>query len=210
MRNYNQAPLPFQGQKRRFLKLFKERLKQFNPTATYVDLFGGSGLLSHTVKQTHPSAKVIYNDFDNYHLRLKNIDKTNALLSDMAPCLNKFAKGQKVSEDVKIKVLDRIAQEDGFVDYITVSSNLIHSAQRALNFTELNAQTFYGRGTVKTNYTAEGYLDGVDIVSHDYKTLYRQYQGQELVFLLDPPYLSTDVSSYTANTWGLKDYLEMY
>ena len=50
MRNYTQAPLPFQGQKRKFLKDFKSALTEFSPTATYVDLFGGSGFLSHTVK----------------------------------------------------------------------------------------------------------------------------------------------------------------
>lgn len=71
MTNYTQAPLPFQGQKRRFLKDFKEALKNYSPTATYVDLFGGSGLLSHTVKQVYPDAVVVYNDFDGYKNRLK-------------------------------------------------------------------------------------------------------------------------------------------
>ena len=33
MNNYVQAPLPFQGQKRRFLKPFKEALKDFSPSA---------------------------------------------------------------------------------------------------------------------------------------------------------------------------------
>lgn len=60
--NYVQAPLPFQGQKRRFLKPFKEALNEFPADAVYIDLFGGSGLLSHTVKDYYPDAKVIYND----------------------------------------------------------------------------------------------------------------------------------------------------
>ena len=51
MKKYTQAPLPFQGQKRRFLKPFKTALESFPADAVYVDLFGGSGLLSHTVKQ---------------------------------------------------------------------------------------------------------------------------------------------------------------
>ena len=58
--NYVQAPLPFQGQKRRFLKPFKQALNEFPSDAVYVDLFGGSGLLSHTVKEYYPNAKVIY------------------------------------------------------------------------------------------------------------------------------------------------------
>ena len=65
-KNYTAAPLPFMGQKRRFLKDFKTALKGYSNTAIYVDLFGGSGLLIHTVKQVYPEATVIYNDFDNY------------------------------------------------------------------------------------------------------------------------------------------------
>ena len=30
MKNFNQSPLPFQGQKRRFMADFKEALKQFS------------------------------------------------------------------------------------------------------------------------------------------------------------------------------------
>lgn len=60
---YNQAPLPFMGQKRKFLKRFREELAKCPPTAVYVDLFGGSGLLSRTVKDTYPKARVVYNDF---------------------------------------------------------------------------------------------------------------------------------------------------
>ena len=55
MKIYNQAPLPFQGQKRRFVKPFKEALKSFPNDAVYIDLFGGSGLLSHTVKSVYPN-----------------------------------------------------------------------------------------------------------------------------------------------------------
>lgn len=33
MKNYHQSPLPFQGQKRRFLKQFKQGLNEFSPTA---------------------------------------------------------------------------------------------------------------------------------------------------------------------------------
>ena len=32
-----------------------------------IDLFGGSGLLAHTIKRERPELKVIYNDYDNYY-----------------------------------------------------------------------------------------------------------------------------------------------
>ena len=44
--NYNQAPLPFQGQKRKFVKLFAEKIETLPDDTIFVDLFGGSGLLS--------------------------------------------------------------------------------------------------------------------------------------------------------------------
>ncbi len=42
MKTYNQAPLPFQGQKRRFLKAFKQCLNNFKTDAT----------LNHSAKYT--------------------------------------------------------------------------------------------------------------------------------------------------------------
>nr|DAF53120.1 MAG TPA: DNA adenine methylase [Siphoviridae sp. ctLdn10] len=47
---YNSAPLPFVGQKRMFAKDFKKVLEHFPDGTTFVDLFGGSGLLSHITK----------------------------------------------------------------------------------------------------------------------------------------------------------------
>lgn len=37
---YQSAPLPFMGQKRMYVKEFREALKQFPEDAVYVDLFG--------------------------------------------------------------------------------------------------------------------------------------------------------------------------
>ena len=39
-------------------------------STVFVDLFGGSGLLSHITKRCKPEATVIYNDFDNYHKQM--------------------------------------------------------------------------------------------------------------------------------------------
>ncbi|MFW9339073.1 hypothetical protein ACN9N6_01275, partial [Glaesserella parasuis] len=71
---YKQTPLPFVGQKRMLLKHFSQilndNIKGDGEGWTIVDVFGGSGLLSHTAKQLKPQARVIYNDFDNYAERL--------------------------------------------------------------------------------------------------------------------------------------------
>ena len=44
---YLSAPLPFVGQKRMFAKEFMKVLEQYPDGTLFVDLFGGSGLLSH-------------------------------------------------------------------------------------------------------------------------------------------------------------------
>ncbi len=44
-----------------------------------IDVFGGSGLLSHVAKGLKPKAKVIYNDFGGYAERLNHITETNQL-----------------------------------------------------------------------------------------------------------------------------------
>lgn len=80
---YLSAPLPFVGQKRMFAKEFMKVLEQYPDGTLFVDLFGGSGLLSHITKSLKPHSTVIYNDFDNYRFRMKHIPQTNQLLADI-------------------------------------------------------------------------------------------------------------------------------
>lgn len=60
-----------------------------------------------------------------------------------------------------------------------------------------------------SNYDVNGYLDGINIVRMDYKELFAKYRHRpDVVFLIDPPYLSTDAGTYTGY-WKLKDYLDV-
>jgi site-specific DNA-adenine methylase len=207
---YTAAPLPFMGQKRRFLNEFKVALKQYPQHAVYVDLFGGSGLLSHTVKSYYPDATVIYNDFDNYRERIANIDKTNALLADLRVILKDYPKDGRIIGTHRDVVLNRIIQEEqfGYVDYITISSSILFSMNYALSFDQLKGSTLYNC-VRQSGYNAAGYLDGIDVVSKDYKALFEAYKDvPNVVFLVDPPYLSTEAGTYKSY-WKLKDYLEV-
>ncbi|MGK4793568.1 DNA adenine methylase [Elizabethkingia anophelis] len=211
MKTYTQAPLPFQGQKRRFLKDFKEALNEFPAEATYIDLFGGSGLLSHTVKNYYPQAKAIYNDYDGYSYRLENADKTNALLSDIRQlCPSAGSKTERLNDDVRATIIDRIEKEKGFVDYITLSSSLLFSMNYASSLEQLKKEKFYNK-VRQSDYVTTGYLEGIDVVKYDYKELFQKYKDQDnVVFLVDPPYLSTDVSTYSnKDYWRLTDYLDV-
>jgi hypothetical protein len=207
---FTTAPLPFVGQKRKFLKQFKPALMGYSPTAIYVDLFGGSGLLSHTTKAVYPNATVVYNDYDNYRERLANIAKTNTLLADLRVILKDAPDNKRIVGITQTKVFERLEQadKDGYVDWLTISCSLLFSMKYVLNFEDMKKQALYN--TIKqTDYDATGYLDGLKVVSKDYKALFDEYKHlPNVVFLVDPPYLSTDVSTYK-NCWQMKDYLDV-
>lgn len=207
---FTTAPLPFMGQKRKFLKQFKPALAGFSPTATYVDLFGGSGLLSHTVKAFYPDANVVYNDFDNYRERLENIDKTNQLISDLRVILKDYPKDKRIEGIIRHRVIERIRSEEnsGYVDYITLSSSVLFSMKYALTFEKMEKETLYNC-VRQSGYDATGYLEGLEVVSECYKELFVKYRNlPNVVFLVDPPYLSTDAGTYKSY-WKLRDYLDV-
>lgn len=209
-KNYSHAPLPFMGQKRMFASEFRNILKQFDTKTTFVDLFGGSGLLSHIAKRERPNAKVVYNDYDNYRQRLDNIYRTNALLEDLRQLVIGCPRQKAIPDKTKSALLKRIADEEktGFVDYITLSSSLLFSMNYVLDFNSLSKEKFYN-SVRKTNYVGDGYLDGLVIESCDYKELFQKYKNVPgVVFLVDPPYLGTEVGTYRMS-WSLADYLDV-
>ena len=207
---YQSAPLPFMGQKRMYVKEFKEVLKQFPDDAVYVDLFGGSGLLSHVTKCEKPNATVIYNDFDNYRQRLNNIGRTNTLLAELREIVKDYPREKKLPLEIRNKILYRLEEEEknGFVDYITLSSSLMFSMKYATDLEGLKKETFYN--TIRqSDYVCDGYLDGLEIESCNYKELVVKYQNiQNIVYLVDPPYLSTGTGTYRMY-WKLSDYLDV-
>jgi len=123
-KNYTTAPLPFQGQKRRFIKEFRKVLLNHQPEIV-VDLFGGSGLLSYTSKRVLPKATVVYNDFDDYHLRLQNVDATNRILSDIRQIVKGCPDDLRIPEKENRLIIKRLEKESGFVDWITLSASLL-------------------------------------------------------------------------------------
>ena len=58
---------------------------------------------------------------------------------------------------------------------------------------------------------SEEYLNGLEVVSCDYKDLFDKYKNEDgILFVFDPPYLTTDVKSYkNVNYWTLVDYLDI-
>ena len=211
-KTYLSAPLPFVGQKRMFAKEFIKVLEQFKDKTVFVDLFGGSGLLSHITKCKRPDATVVYNDFDGYRERLQAIPQTNALLADFRRLAADVPKDKPIRGAVRERILERIERAEkewGYVDYITVSSALRFSMKYATSLEALRTETLYNK-ICKTDYPlCHDYLDGLTVTSCDYKELYAKYKDVPgVVFLVDPPYLSTDVGTYKMY-WRLSDYLDV-
>ena len=210
-KTYSSAPLPFMGQKRRFVKEFRKVLAEYPDDVTIVDLFGGSGILSHTAKAVKPNAVVVYNDFDNFRKRLEHIPHTNALLDKIRPLACSVDKLHRIPNDVRDRIRELVREEEqkvGFVDFYTISQSLMFSMKYATSLGEILKSTLYNR-MVGNGYDAEGYLDGLTIVSEDYKVLFERYKDMpNVLFVLDPPYLSTDVGAYT-EYWSLSKYLDV-
>ncbi|WP_370859544.1 DNA adenine methylase [Phocaeicola plebeius] len=208
---YLSAPLPFVGQKRMFAQKFKEVLKEYPDNSVFVDLFGGSGLLSHITKREKTNATVIYNDYDNYRMRLNNINRTNALLSDLRKLTIDCPRQKLIPEPIRGLILERLRQEEttGFVDYITISSSLLFSMKYCMNLKDLQRESFYNNIRKQDYPLCTDYLNGLEIVSCDYKELVKKYKNlPNVIFLVDPPYLSTEVGTYRMN-WRLSDYLDV-
>lgn len=211
---FKQAPLPFVGQKRMFLKHFEKVLDNIPDEGegwSIVDAFGGSGLLSHTAKALKPKARVIYNDFDGYAERLNHIDEINQLRQQLAPLLADVPKGKRLDKAKKSQIIAVIEAFEGFKDPHILCSWLLFSGQQVKTLDELYRKDFYHCLRQSDYPTADGYLDGVEVVRESFHTLLPQFQADpKALFVLDPPYLCTHQASYGQATYfDLIDFLRL-
>lgn len=210
---YLSAPLPFVGQKRMFAREFIKVLEQYPEDTVFVDLFGGSGLLSHIAKRCRPQTTVVYNDFDDYRKRLENISHTNRLIADLRNMVGDSVPRHKpIKGELRERIFDRILreeQETGYVDFITLSSSLMFSMKYKLSVPEMRKEVLYNNIRKADYPKCDDYLEGLEIVSCDYKEVFNRYKDiPNVVFLVDPPYLSTEVGTYKMY-WRLADYLDV-
>lgn len=212
---YHQAPLPFVGQKRNFIRHFREVLQQNIENDgqgwTIIDVFGGSGLLAHNAKRLKPQATVIYNDFDGYAQRLQYINDTNRLRQQIIDCMKHLPVKKRIPTALKEQILDIICQFDGFVDIRCLNSWLLFSGKQVSSFDELAKCELYNRVRLSDYKVADGYLNGLNIINEDFRTLLPKYSAQEkTLFLLDPPYLCTQQQAYAlADYFGMTNFLEL-
>lgn len=210
---YSKAPLSFIGQKRNFIKAFRDVIKAQivgdGEGWTVVDVFGGSGLLAHNAKHLLPKATVIYNDFDGYVERLNHIDDTERLRQQIYNALIHLPRQKALSQHDKQVVIDIINSFDGFVDVHSVANWVLFSGKQVKTLDELYNNTFYNTVRRSPYEPANGYLDGLVITTESYTTLMAKYKNQQkTLFLLDPPYLYTGQGAYKQDKYfAMVDFL---
>lgn len=206
MNTYHTPPLPFAGNKRNFLSEVKPLLQGLPQNFNVVDLFGGSGLLSHNAKRLRPDLNVIYNDFDNYRGRLDNIRVTNEILKLIHEAVT-APKSKKLSECDRarvIAILERYDEQD--IDFQTLASNLCFSGKQLTTLERFKTNVLYNRLTSE-NYSCSGYLDELTVTHCDYRDLTRRFKDDETLYLVDPPYLATASKHYKLGEFTLGDHL---
>lgn len=214
-KKFKQAPLPFIGQKRMFLKHFEkvlnENISGDGEGWTIIDAFGGSGLLSHTSKVLKPKARVIYNDFDNYAERLKHISDINRLRCLIYEVVKDQPKQKKLSNEVKEKIIDVINNFDGFIDSHILTTWLLFSGNQVKNLDELYKKDFWNCLRKSDYEEADSYLEGVEVIKESFHTLLPKFfDDKKALFVLDPPYLCTKQESYRQETYfDLIDFLRL-
>ena len=215
--NYLKPPLPFMGNKRFMLKNIKEAIremqtsKQINKDTLILDVFGGSGLISHNLKQMLPQNEVIWNDYDNYQERLDNIKDTEKL---RALLYEKFFTNhdEKITKEKREQILDLIKEfsKNHYVDYITISSYLFFSSRYAKDLKELEKNKTYYSKITATPLKSEGYLQGVKRVNKDFTELLKEYESvKNKLLILDPPYLQTEKGNYKDH-FTLKQFMSLF
>lgn len=214
--NRTKPPLPFNGNKKNFLKDFLNVLKgsllDLNQY-TIVDLFWGSGFLSHHCKKHRPNARVIYNDFDDYKERCSHIPETEKLrkrIYENTAC-NYEDKMKLEEKDIILTKIKDHQQECGYLDFDTVSNWLLFSGNSAQTLEDFNSQSLFNHIPKSPLTEAWDYFEGLEVVKKDYQELIKEHTNKpNTLFLFDPPYLNTDNARYNIKDqrW-LKDYLDI-
>ena len=216
MIQYTTAPLPFAGQKRRWLKQLEPIVRSLPSNTTIVDVFGGSGLVSRLCKDIHPAARVIYNDYDNYSERLLHIEETERLRQEIVSILAPLQYHARVPEEYKALVLRAVQEHEKswqYVDWVALSSWLLFTNKVAYSIADLEATALYAnssRTALSDADASERYLRGLEIVSVDYRELLSAHKdASNTILILDPPYLSTECGGYRGSSWSCDDYLDL-
>lgn len=210
---YKRPPLPFRGNKKRWLdyliKYFIRNHDKFEDY-TFIDVFGGSGIISQAIAKLYPNNRVIYNDYDNYTSLLKpsSINKLNELRQKIYEIANKYEHNTPINDNDSLKINRLIIKyypnfdeneklKDVFSSWLIYDGN---------GFT---LQRKYYNKVLKNDFEVPNdYLPDNVIIEHlDYKDLINKYKPilNKSILILDPPYYYTPKVFYNTNNWNKDD-----
>jgi len=210
------APIDYQGSKRNELEKIKNHLPDLNQIQTCVDVFGGGGsvslMLLHAVQDCE--SIVIYNDIDKEMCDLFTILKSEESVDDLLEWLDNqtyteeefrqrakiYSKNRKNGEvDIyELLYLKRIAFR-GLPSTLTPNKSKNESGELELRL----------RKNYKTFEKYPSHLINLNITNMDALQLIESYKDDPEAFLyLDPPYVSTNNSSYNIDKNSLFDMIQ--
>lgn len=223
------APLPFQGQKSKWFAQFsqvldrvEQKAQQLNRPVCAIDVFGGSGLLSHWTKRLHPDFTVIYNDFDNYEDRIKHVHDVNLLMDEVHKLFPEYTRSKrqnKLTPPETDKLRQLITEHKERVDYYCLSSWFKFIGAVSSSVDDFLKHDYYYR-LPANNYNEEDakhYLDGITVI-HEDASDYNKFQQiiKPLIppnaltfYILDPPYLYCDKTGYNTSYFKLASTIDL-
>ena len=169
-------------------------------------------IIINTTKAELEKKKDFARSPSDYRHRIDNIGRTNRLLELIRPIASQFGRGKPITGNAREQIFELLEQEEketGYLDFITLSSSLMFSMKYRLSIDEMRKETLYNNLRKSRYEPCPDYLDGLEIVSCDYRELFDRFKDiPGVVFLVDPPYLSTDVGTYRMS-WRLAEYLDV-
>ena len=218
MRNIK-PPLPFVGHKGHWGSELTEIARNLPPETIVFDVFGGSGICAHYIKQARPDLEVVWNDFDNYRARLSHAPETERLRLYFLENLGRPArKGEFIQplpperRQFVFDALNRHLADFGFVDYRTISNWFylyLSKSQKLFSHTGI----LYNRvslspirldacaGWLKNVCASSVKFSGTDTPFALPSRIVRPRDfipEQNALLVFDPPYLGTTCNDYSA------------
>lgn len=215
---FKKPPLPFNGNKKNWFKYFQQAFKDdlfnINDNTIIIDLFGGSGILSHWFAHQYPHNKIIYNDYDNYMsiYTADNINKLNELLNKIRNIINlkDIKKAEKINDTNEIfKLITQYYPDYEQNDkiYNILSSNLCYTNRKIKDNYNLYNNLRLSNYEYNENYIIN--QKNIQIIHEDYKNVIEQFKDNNNVFyILDPPYLATEKCYYN-DFWGIDNNIDV-
>lgn len=203
---FKKSPLPFQGQKRAFTSYIinnKNELDNYiNDKTIIIDVFGGSGLLSHVFACLYPNNKIIYNDYDEFSQMYKaeNIEKLNNVINEINNVINgKYKKEKRISKEDTIKIKTMIKNLNLNNHFKNILSSLYGYSGNKVKFDNIESADMWAKTFDKCyDVKYDDYIkNNISIIKKDYYDIFQDYYNNDNIFyILDPPYLYTDNGKY--------------